>query len=101
MSTKAAICKPRSEAPEETRAADTLIPTPSLQDGEKTHFCCVSRQGFPVGSVVRNLLAIEETREMWFRPWVENIPWRREWQPSPVFLPGESHGQRSLVDYSS
>ena len=33
-------------------------------------------------------------------PWVEKIPWRREWQPIPVFLPGESHGQRSLVGYS-
>ena len=30
-------------------------------------------------------------------PWVEKIPWRREWLPTPVFLPGESHGQRSLV----
>ena len=29
------------------------------------------------------------------------IPWRRAWQPTPVFLPGESHGQRSLVGYSS
>ena len=28
-------------------------------------------------------------------------PWRRAWQPTPVFLPGESHGQRSLVGYSS
>ena len=28
------------------------------------------------------------------------VPWRRKWQPSPVFLPGESHGQRSLADYS-
>ena len=27
-------------------------------------------------------------------------PWRRKWQPTPVFLPGESHGQRSLADYS-
>ena len=32
--------------------------------------------------------------------WVEKIPWRRKWQPTPVFLPGESHGQRSLVGYS-
>ena len=30
-------------------------------------------------------------------PWVRKIPWRRAWQPTPVFLPGESHGQRSLV----
>ena len=35
-----------------------------------------------------------------FNPWVGKIPWRREWQPSPVLLPGKSHGQRSLVGYS-
>ena len=32
--------------------------------------------------------------------WVRKIPWRRKWQPTPAFLPGESHGQRSLVGYS-
>ena len=31
-----------------------------------------------------------------FNPWVGKVPWRRAWQPTPVFLPGESHGQRSL-----
>ena len=36
-----------------------------------------------------------------FSPWVRKIPWRRAWQPTPVFLPGESHGQRSLAGYSS
>ena len=35
-----------------------------------------------------------------FSPWVRKIPWRRAWQPTPVFLPGESHGQRSLEGYS-
>ena len=35
-----------------------------------------------------------------FNPWVGKIPWRRKWQPALVFLPGESHGQRSLVGYS-
>ena len=35
-----------------------------------------------------------------FHPWVKKIPWRRKWQPTPVFLPGESHGQRSLASYS-
>ena len=35
-----------------------------------------------------------------FDPWGRKIPWRRAWQPTPVFLPGESHGQRSLVGYS-
>ena len=32
-----------------------------------------------------------------FDPWMGKIPWRRKWQPTPVFLPGESHGQRNLV----
>ena len=36
-----------------------------------------------------------------FEPWVGKIPWRRAWQPTPVFLPGESHGQRSLAGCSS
>ena len=36
-----------------------------------------------------------------FDPWVGKIPWRRAWQPTPVVLPGESHGQRSLGGYSS
>ena len=35
-----------------------------------------------------------------FNPWVKKIPWRRRWQPTPVFLPGKSHGQRSLVSFS-
>ena len=36
-----------------------------------------------------------------FNTWVKKIPWRRAWQPSPVFLPGESHGEKSLEGYSS
>ena len=35
-----------------------------------------------------------------FDSWVGKIPWRRAWQPTPVFLPGNSHGQRSLEGYS-
>ena len=35
-----------------------------------------------------------------FDPWVGKIPWRRAWQPTPVFLSGEFHGQRSLASYS-
>jgi len=35
-----------------------------------------------------------------FNPQFGKIPWRRKWLPTPVFLPGESHGQRSLVGYS-
>ena len=36
-----------------------------------------------------------------FSPWIGKIPWRRNWQPTPVFLLGESHGLRSLVGYSA
>ena len=43
---------------------------------------------------------MQEIQEMWFDPWVRKIPWRRKWLPTPVFLPGDSHGQRSLVGYS-
>ena len=35
-----------------------------------------------------------------FNPWVGKIPWRRAWQPTPAFLPGKFHGQRSLAGYS-
>ena len=35
-----------------------------------------------------------------FSLWVREIPWRREWRPTPVFLPGKFHGQKSLADYS-
>ena len=43
---------------------------------------------------------IEGGRRPGFDPSVGKIPWRRKWQPTPVFLPGESHGQRSMVGYS-
>ena len=41
-----------------------------------------------------------QCRRCRFDPWVRKIPWRRKWKLTPVFLPGESHGQRTLVDYS-
>jgi len=47
---------------------------------------------------------MQETPEMspslGFDPWVGKISWRRKWQPTPVFLPGKSNGQRSLMGYS-
>jgi len=57
--------------------------------------------GFPRGSVAKNLPATLEMLETRFYPWVGKIPWGRAWEPTPVFLPGESHGQGSLVGYSS
>ena len=47
--------------------------------------------------MVKKLPEMQETQ---FNPWVRKIPWRREWQSTPVFLPGESHGQRRLAGYS-
>ena len=41
-----------------------------------------------------------QCRRPGFNPWVGKISRRRKWQPTPVFLPGESHGQRNLVGYS-
>ena len=61
----------------------------------KTH---TTNSGFPGGSAIKNLSAIQELQE--FDPWVRNIPWRRAWHPTPVFLPGESHGQRSPASCS-
>ena len=55
-------------------------------------------QDFPGGSDSKRLR--RQCRRPRFDPWVEKIPWRKEWQPAPVFLPGESHGQNSLVGYS-
>ena len=48
--------------------------------------------------------AVQEMREMCgkvkFNSWVGKIPWKWKWQPTPAFLPGESHGKRDLVGYS-
>ena len=49
------------------------------------------------GSVVKNLPANAGHTGNEFDPWVKKIPWRRKWQPTPVFLPGKFHGQRSLA----
>ena len=50
-----------------------------------------------VAKMVKRLPAMRET---WVRSLGWEDPWRRKWQPTPVSLPGESHGQRSLVGYS-
>ena len=66
--------------------------------------------GSPDGSVVKkkkkkNLPAKAGDTIDWvwflFDPWIRKIPWRRKWQPTPVFVPGKSHGQRSLAGYRS
>ena len=51
-------------------------------------------------SLVKNPYANTTDVADGFDPWVGKIPWRRKWQPTPVFFPGKFHGQRSLVNYS-
>ena len=65
-----------------------------LQQSQQTIINC----GFPGGSDGKKICL--QCRRPWFDPWVGKIPWRREWKPTPVFWPRESHGQRSLVGYS-
>ena len=50
--------------------------------------------------VAQTVKRLSTMRETGFDPQVGKMPWRREWQSTPVLLPGESHGQRSLVGYS-
>ena len=54
-----------------------------------------TRSGLLVAQRVKNLPG-----RPGFDPWVKKIPWRREWVPTPVPLPGKSHGQRSPEGYS-
>ena len=46
--------------------------------------------------MVKNLPA--KGRRRGFDPWVGKVPWKKKWQPTPVFFPGKSHEQRSLAD---
>ena len=65
-----------------------------LEMGKAT---CSSIWASLVFQMVNNLPAMLET---WFDPWIGMVSWRRAWQPTPVFLPGEFHGQRCLVGCS-
>ena len=53
--------------------------------------------GFPGGASGKEPTANAGDMRDRFNPWVGKIPWRRAWQPAPVFLPEESHGQRNLM----
>ena len=58
----------------------------------------IKHVGLPKG--LRQWKICLRCRRPGFDPWVGKTPWRRKWQSTPVFLPRESHGQRSLVGYS-
>ena len=67
-----------------------------------SHFSLSSLcKGFPAGAVRENPPAnVGDTGDSGSIPELGKIPWSRKWQPTPVFLPEKSHGQRSLADYS-
>ena len=50
--------------------------------------------------VAQTVTYLPATQGPWFGPQVRKIPWRRDWLPAPVFLPGEFHRQKNLVGYS-
>ena len=57
--------------------------------------------GFPGGtSGKESTCQCRRHKRRGFDPWVGKMPWRRSWQTTAVFLPGETHQQRSLVGYS-
>ena len=63
--------------------------------------CMRAKESFPGGTSGRELaFDTGDIMKHGFDPWVRKIPWRRAWQPIPVFLSGESHGWRSLAGYS-
>ena len=56
--------------------------------------------GFPSGASGKELTCqCRRCERHRFNPQVGKIPWKKAWQPTPLFLPGESHGQRNLVGY--
>ena len=61
----------------------------------------VLHEGFPGGTSGKEpACQCRRCKRHRFDPWVRKIPWRRAWQPTPIFLSGESQGLRSLVGYS-
>ena len=69
--------------------------TPRFTEEEETSH--KGSRGLPRWLSIKDPPASRNCRRLGFDPWVTEIPWRREWQPTPVFLPGESHGQKSLA----
>ena len=73
---------------------------PSLEASVETEEV-IGSQGYPDGASGKEpACQCRRHKICRFSPWVGKIPWRRKWQPTPIFLPGESHGQRSLLGYS-
>ena len=64
-------------------------------------YICIYLWGFPGGASGKEpVCQCRRHKRHGFNSWVGKIPWRRVWQHTPIFLPGESYGQRSLASYS-
>ena len=79
----------------------TWVSSSALMPQKKTEFLIIealhtSFWASPVAQQWRICLQYKRHRRFGFNPWVRKIPWRRAWQPIPVFLPGKCPGQRSL-----
>ena len=61
---------------------------------------CTDILGFPGSTSGKELACHGRLKRPEFNPWVGKIPRRKKWQPTPIFLPGKFHGQRSLAGYS-
>ena len=81
---------------------NTVLLFPLLFTGDSYSYLLIRylTLDFPSGAVIEKIACqCRNPRRQEFSPWIGKIPWRRKWQPTPVFLPGESHGQRSLAGY--
>ena len=79
----------------------SLADSEDISDGQSFRRKVMRSLGAPSGTSGKE----SACQRRWYKrpgihPWVGKIPWRRKWQPIPAFLPGKSHGQRSLVGYS-
>ena len=88
-----------------TKAAILLSEAPSIQSTSLPSFPSLNSFSTSIISMVfpgdsDNKQFFLQCGTPGFDAWVRKIPWSRKWQPTPVFLPGEFHGQRSLVGYS-
>ena len=77
----------------------TCVSNPEPPSHLPPHTIPLGHPSAPAPSILYPAIWLQ-CRRPGFNPWVRKIPWRRKWQPIPVFLPGEFHGQRSLAGYS-
>ena len=103
LSPACAVCTEASFSPMSTWVSLFLLVTMPRGTLFLNQLCCIgdfatSSEGWKMFSF--RFLQPKQWGNPGFDPWVRKIPWRRDWQPTPVFLPGEFHGQRSLAGHS-